>query len=629
MADRSSPQGRAGSSPTALPGDVRHGAWTGFVRSAVVGVRGRPAPVVSRPRTAFADAREALSDVIRGGPEQPVSPRRPWRDLRLVPLAVALWAGSAWAVVGPVQGLSRVDTALWAWGLVLAALGGAGVFALRKPAMARRAAGHGAGRIGRKPAVGALAAAVVLSAAWGAGFAAGSARLERDTAGPVGELLAEGGPTLALVELLGEPRRHDAVESFGSSPRFIADARLMEATRDGLRFDASARVRIAGGAALARLTAGDRVRVAARAAGGTRDGTGFLVLSGTPEVLSAAQGVTGLSVAARESLRTHAAWLTGDSAGLVPALAAGDRSALDSGLEADLRSSGLGHLTAVSGANFAIILGCVLLVLRFARWPRWAVLVGCALALGAFVAVVGPEPSVLRAAAMGAVGLVALATGRAGASCSALCAAIVAVLLIDPSLALSYGFTLSVLATLGIAWLGPRLVAALARFLPMWLAGAVAVPLSAQLLCGPVLVLVDPTFHTWSIAANIVVAPLVPVITIASTAALAAGLLCPPLAIAAVALAGPAAGLLAAAAHAFARLGGATFNWPEGPGGAAMMAAFSLLNAGVILGAADPRFRASVLRALAWLAQRRGGLGGARHAWQGGRVMHRAREGRP
>ncbi|MDQ4501114.1 ComEC/Rec2 family competence protein [Sinomonas sp. ASV322] len=572
--------------------------------------------------------RELLAGLAAGAPDGTPPQRPPWRDLRLVPLAVALWAGSAWALVGPELGLSRGEMAWWSGGIVLGILLGAGAFLCGAGAASRSPWGRPTRRTARRTAASAVAA-VVLITAWGTGFATGAARLEQDTAGPVGALLAEGGPTVAVLDVLGEPRQQAAAGSFGSDPRFIADARLLEATRDGQRFDASARVRLAGGEAVKRLKAGDRVRCAARVAGGARDGGGFLVVAGTPHVVGSANGLPALPVTAREALRAHSAWLPTDAAGLVPALAAGDRSALDPALEADLRASGLGHLTAVSGANFAIILGSVLLLLRLARWPRWAVLAGCGLALAAFVAVVGPEPSVLRAAAMGTVGLAALASGRAGACCSALCTAVMAVLLVDPSLALSYGFGLSVLATLGIAWLGPRLTNALARVLPLWLATAIAVPLSAQLLCGPVLVLIDPAFHTWSLAANVVAAPLVPIITIAATVALAAGLLCPPLAIAAVALAGPATGLLAAAAHAFARLGGATFPWPDGPSGAALMGAFSLLNAGAILAVADPRIASAVLRGAVRLWSRRNRLGRRRRTWQGGRVMETARKVQP
>ena len=54
------------------------------------------------------------------------------------------------------------------------------------------------------------------------------------------------------------------------------------------------------------------------------------------------------------------------------------------------------------------------------------------LALAGFVVLAGPGASVLRAAAMGAVTLVALASGRQRAAVPALCAAVLVLLLIAP-----------------------------------------------------------------------------------------------------------------------------------------------------------------------------------------------------
>ncbi len=447
--------------------------------------------------------------------------------------------------------------------------------------------------------------AVAVVAGWGVGYAAASARIAHDAAGPVGALLAEGGATTAVLEILAEPHRQrpagqrpswqgpgwQGPGSEGSAEkRYVANARLLEATRDGQRFSASVRVIVTGSESLARVKVGDVVAAPAKVRSATPGDEPFVSLVGAPRQVRWAGSAAG-PAEAREALRRHAAWLPTDAAGLVPALATGDRSALEPRLEEDMRAAGLGHLTAVSGANFAIVLGCAAIVLRLARCPRWGVVAGCALTLVAFVGVVGLEPSVLRAAAMGTVALVALATGRAGASCSALCAAVVVILLADPALALSLGFLLSVLATLGIASVAPRLAAALGAYLPEWLSLAIAVPLSAQLLCGPALVLVQPQFQTWSLLANIVAAPLVPIITVASTLALAAGSVAPPVAWFALAVAGPPAELLAAVAHTTAALPGAGLPWPEGPLGAIAMALLSAFTGAALLAAGDPRVR--------------------------------------
>ena len=83
------------------------------------------------------------------------------------------------------------------------------------------------------------------------------------------------------------------------------------------------------------------------------------------------------------------------------------------------------HLVAVSGSNVAMILGVVVLVARWCRaGPRMTAVV-CALALVGFVILVRPSPSVLRAAAMGALGLIALATGRGARRRAGLAAGVV------------------------------------------------------------------------------------------------------------------------------------------------------------------------------------------------------------
>ncbi|HJW01071.1 MAG TPA: ComEC/Rec2 family competence protein, partial [Arthrobacter sp.] len=57
---------------------------------------------------------------------------------------------------------------------------------------------------------------------------------------------------------------------------------------------------------------------------------------------------------------------------------------------------------------------------------------------------------------------------------------------------------------------------------PRWVAAAVAVPLSAQLLCGPVIVLLQPQFSTYSLLANVLASPLVAPVTLRSRAWLGA-----------------------------------------------------------------------------------------------------------
>src|SRR5699024_11268534 len=74
-------------------------------------------------------------------------------------------------------------------------------------------------------------------------------------------------------------------------------------------------------------------------------------------------------------------------------------------------------------------------------------MVAAGLALVGFVAVVGPEPAVLRAAGTGAIGLAALGARRSGRPLAALSAVVLLVAVLDPGTATGAGFVLSVSAT--------------------------------------------------------------------------------------------------------------------------------------------------------------------------------------
>jgi competence protein ComEC len=233
------------------------------------------------------------------------------------------------------------------------------------------------------------------------------------------------------------------------------------------------------------------------------------------------------------------------------------------------------HLTAVSGANCSLILGALLLAARSVRLPRLPAAAAALAGLALFVLMVGPDASVLRAALMGAIGLLSLTGGRAGRGLSFLSLAVIGLLMAEPALGTSFGFLLSVLATLGIVVAGPPIMEWLPPVVPRWLAAGLAVPLSAQLLCGPVIVLLQPQFSSYALLANMVAAPLVAPVTILGTAAVPMVPLAPWLATVPVALAGGCSAGVAAVARFFAALPGAALPWPEGVFGAATMASFS------------------------------------------------------
>ena len=218
--------------------------------------------------------------------------------------------------------------------------------------------------------------------------------------------------------------------------------------------------------------------------------------------------------ALRGSFSSALSGVTPDAAALVSGLAIGDDSKLSEKTKQDFKVVSLTHLSAVSGANCAIVLAGVALLLNRLPVKR---LLRLALSFGAIVlylGLVGSEPSVLRASVMVAVVLVGWSLGRRVHPLDAISLSIILLLLYQPSLSLDYGFALSVLATLGLLVLAPKLIEHFERKMPTWLAIVLSVSVAAQIACLPVLLILQPQIPVYSVLANVLAEPLVPPITV-------------------------------------------------------------------------------------------------------------------
>ncbi|MCW2757086.1 MAG: internalization-related competence protein ComEC/Rec2, partial [Nocardioidaceae bacterium] len=187
----------------------------------------------------------------------------------------------------------------------------------------------------------------------------------------------------------------------------------------------------------------------------------------------------------------------------------GDDVRVPDDVQADFRLSGLTHLLAVSGTNLTLVVGALLVLARWCGVRARGLLVVGVLGVAAFVLLARPEPSVLRAAAMGSVALVGMGSNGRQRGVRALGAAVLGLLLVDPWLARDLGFALSTAATAGILFLAPGWRDRLARWLPRWAAEAVAVPLAAQLACTPLVAAVSAQVSLVAVPANLLAAPAV------------------------------------------------------------------------------------------------------------------------
>ncbi|GAA3864504.1 ComEC/Rec2 family competence protein [Leifsonia kafniensis] len=279
----------------------------------------------------------------------------------------------------------------------------------------------------------------------------------------------------------------------------------------------------------------------------------------------------------RTEFSAAAARLPGAGADLLPGLAIGDTSAVDDTLDAAMKASSLSHLTAVSGANCAVVVAGIMLLTRsLGLRRRWRIAFSLAALLG-FVVLVTPEPSVLRSAVMASVVLIVGGLGRTGRGVSTLCLVVIGLLAVDPWLSRNYGFTLSVLATGGLLLLAGPLTRVLARWMPRVIAAAIAIPLAAQIACQPVLLLLTPTLALYGVPANLLAAPAAPIATVIGLIACLLLAVVPWLATPLVHLAWLPSAWIAAVAQTVATLPGNRLPWLDGVPGVLLIALVTVL----------------------------------------------------
>ena len=205
----------------------------------------------------------------------------------------------------------------------------------------------------------------------------------------------------------------------------------------------------------------------------------------------------------------------GDAGSLIPGLILGDTSLQSPEFTTQMRRVGFSHLTAVSGANFALVAGFILWLMQFFLKKLKTRLWVTGFVLLFFIILVRPTPPVLRAAVMALVLLIAKYRGDRSLGLPALGAAIATLILLDPFQAIDPGFALSVLATAGILLLAPKLTELLAAKLRWRVAAeAVAIPISATIFCTPVIVALSGQLSLITIVANVLASPVIAPITV-------------------------------------------------------------------------------------------------------------------
>lgn len=141
------------------------------------------------------------------------------------------------------------------------------------------------------------------------------------------------------------------------------------------------------------------------------------------------------------------------AAPLAAALITGDRSGLPGALYSALRRSGIAHVVAVSGLHVSVLSGLLAVLLGRRRHSAVAGI----LLVFFFAAVAGDSPSVLRAAFMQSMLLLAPLLGRENDTPTSLCAILLLLLVHNPYAAASVSLQLSFAAVAGICLFAGRL----------------------------------------------------------------------------------------------------------------------------------------------------------------------------
>ena len=515
----------------------------------------------------LARARRPAKPALRTAPDRGAS----GPDLRLLPATVGVWSGLLCVLLA-------MPTDALVVGLVGLTVGlGAGV---------------GAGRVrSRRPGVPRWQPGLAIAAAAGLGIALGSLHVARLHPELLDAAAREGAVLRVDARVIGDPVEHLPTPDGGRPmpASWTVRARLERVDVRSRAYSVRAPV-VLRGDAVAGMSFGERVHLAARAHPPLRPQEHSLTLS----VLGGARPLAPPGLVARATTRIRTAFreacagLPPDAAGLLLGLAVGDESLVTPQLDEAMVRAGLAHLTAVSGSNTALVAGLALAAATWLGLGWRSRVASSALVLAGYVVLVRPQPSVLRAAAMGAVALLALTAGGRRRGPPALLAATLCLLVAVPSFAVSVGFALSVAATAGLLLGGPPIVARLARWpvtawIPDPVRAALAVALAAHLATLPLAVMLGNGASLVALPANVVVTPLVPVATVLGLAAALVAPVLPAVAHLLAMLAVPATASIAAVAHRAAGTPHGVVALPAGAGAA--VATALVLAAGLLLGA--------------------------------------------
>lgn len=227
-------------------------------------------------------------------------------------------------------------------------------------------------------------------------------------------------------------------------------------------------------------------------------------------------------------------------ASLLAGILLGDESGISEKVKLAFNDTSTRHIIAISGFNISIIAGLFLAL--FGRWlgaRRGAWVAGIGIAL--YTILVGADATVVRAAIMGILAMVALQTGRQSFALNTLGFSAALMALVNPLVLWDIGFQLSFAATLGLVlyseplrmrvdlWLDAHLQADSAKRLSRLINDYLLLTLAAQITTLPILLYYFHRLSLLSLPANLLILPAQPALMIFGGLSVLAGIIFLPL----------------------------------------------------------------------------------------------------
>jgi len=214
--------------------------------------------------------------------------------------------------------------------------------------------------------------------------------------------------------------------------------------------------------------------------------------------------------------------------GLALALLLGIHDNLDASIAALYRDAGCSHILALSGMHLAVLVALISFLLKKILGLRLSAVCG-ALFILVYCYIVGPLPSLNRAALMYLVGVLAVLGMLKREALSLLCIAFLIQLVITPKAGLSLSFILSYLALAGILIIGETINSIFKGKVPASLLLSLSASLGAFIATAGVTAWFFGILRPAGIIASLVLTPLTTVFMIGSMAWLGLNLVSPPL----------------------------------------------------------------------------------------------------